>query len=99
MLEIRGETAAGLFSGSPPPSGDSEEFIQALRARLHPESLEILVLREAEGFSYEEIGEILGCSMDAVKGRLKRARQEARKKLRHFMAREHVKPSEVPHAK
>ena len=36
---------------------------------------EILVLREIEELSYEAIGEKLACSLDAVKGRLKRARQ------------------------
>ena len=35
---------------------------------------EILVLRELEGLSYEEIAEVLGTTVPAVKGRLHRAR-------------------------
>jgi RNA polymerase sigma-70 factor, ECF subfamily len=40
----------------------------------------VLVLAEIEELSYEDIGRTLGISLDAVKGRLKRARE----RLRHF---------------
>ena len=35
---------------------------------------DVLVLRELEGRSYDEMGEILGCRLGAVKSRLHRAR-------------------------
>ena len=44
--------------------------------RLTPEQRAPLVLREFEGLAYEEIGEVLGLSAGAVKGRLHRARLE-----------------------
>jgi RNA polymerase sigma-70 factor (ECF subfamily) len=36
----------------------------------------VLVLREVAGFEYTEIAKLLSCSLDAVKARLRRARQE-----------------------
>jgi len=41
----------------------------------------VLVLREFEGCSYEEMAEILGCSIGTVESRLFRARQRLREKL------------------
>jgi RNA polymerase sigma-70 factor (ECF subfamily) len=45
----------------------------------------ILIMREINGFSYDELGALLHCSLDAVKGRLKRARAELEEKLRHLL--------------
>ena len=42
--------------------------------RLTPEQRAPFVLRELEGLSYEEIAEVLGTTVPAVKGRLHRAR-------------------------
>ena len=44
--------------------------------RLTPEQRAPLVLRELQGCSYEEIAEVLGLSISAVKSRLHRARLE-----------------------
>jgi len=43
-------------------------------ANLPPEQRAALVLREFEGLSYQEVAEILGASLPAVKGRIHRAR-------------------------
>ncbi len=53
---------------------------QALRS-LSEEYRTVLVLREIEGYSYEEIAEIAGCSLGTVKSRLSRARQALREKM------------------
>lgn len=45
-------------------------------AKLTPEQRAPLVLREFEGLSYEDIGEVLDLTPGAVKGRLHRARLE-----------------------
>jgi len=42
---------------------------------------ETVILRDIEGFSYEEIAETLGISVGTVKSRLARGRQELRRKL------------------
>ena len=46
----------------------------------------VLTLREVEGLSYEEIMEVMDCSLDSVKARLKRSRQGFENMLRHFEA-------------
>jgi RNA polymerase sigma-70 factor, ECF subfamily len=43
---------------------------------LRPEHRSVLVLRDIEGLSYEEIGEITEMPLGSVKGRLHRGRQE-----------------------
>lgn len=46
--------------------------------RLHIDQKEIIVLRDVEGFSYEEIAEILSLTMGTVKSRISRARLRLR---------------------
>ena len=41
----------------------------------------IVVLRDIQGFSYEEIAEILGISLGTVKSRLNRARAALKERL------------------
>jgi len=48
--------------------------VAAAVLRLAPEQRAALVLREFQGLSYDEIAEILGVSLSAVKGRIHRAR-------------------------
>ena len=50
--------------------------------RLRPEHRAVLVLRDLEGFSYEEIAEITETPLGTVKGRLHRARGELIELLR-----------------
>ncbi len=49
----------------------------------------ILTLREVNGLECREIAAILGCTLDAVKGRLKRARQCLLDNFGQFMETEH----------
>jgi len=84
------QTGEGEFSrtvASDDPEGDPEEAFegkelqesvrQALRS-LSEEYRIVLVLREIEGYSYEEIAKITGCSLGTVKSRMNRARQALR---------------------
>ncbi len=63
-------------------SQDAAEAIQQALAELRENSRAVLVLREIEGLSYEEIAEVLRTSVNAVKSRISRARQELRRILR-----------------
>ena len=52
--------------------------------QLPPDHRMVLLLRDVEGFSAEETGQIVGVSVSAVKSRLHRARLFARKHLHQF---------------
>ncbi len=43
----------------------------------------VIILRDMQGFSYEEISIILGCSLGTIKSRINRARNALKDKLRH----------------
>ncbi len=51
---------------------------------------DILILREIDGLSYSELAEVLDCSIDSVKAKLKRARQDLHGKIRHIVSYLHV---------
>lgn len=54
-------------------------------SRLKPDHKEVIVLRDYQGLSYEEIAEVLGCSLQAVKSRLFRARSVLRERLAAYL--------------
>ena len=69
---------------------EAQEQLSLLLQALSPVHREILLLREYHHMNYDEMSSILQCSIDAVKGRLKRARQEAQEYLRHLQEQENV---------
>ena len=77
--EIRDET--------PSPMVELEKkermmLIQKAIASLPTDQSTVVVLRDIEGLSYEEVSNITGLNFGTVKSRLSRARQKLRKKLR-----------------
>ncbi|MDQ3473547.1 MAG: sigma-70 family RNA polymerase sigma factor [Acidobacteriota bacterium] len=69
---------------SPEQETLAHERERALRKALHSLSLsyrETVILRDIEGFTYEEIAETLGINVGTVKSRLARGRQELRQRL------------------
>src|SRR5262249_37105297 len=70
--------------GSPPSLAVRSEDRQRLRQALEelpPESREVLVLRELEGFSYKDIARIAGIPQGTVMSRLARARERLQQTL------------------
>ena len=86
LIEEQGEMLQVLLThpGDPRAAVVSADLIERVLSQLAPEERLILTLREMEGLSYQELAEALACSIDAVKARLRRARQTLHEKLRHI---------------
>ena len=57
-------------------ASEAKELVQQAVMRLEAESREAVLLHYFSGLSYEEIGRVMGISVQAVHGRLKRARRK-----------------------
>ena len=71
------------------PDVDAGIWVRTALARLEPEDREILMLREYEQLSYQELSEVLTLPVNTVKSRLFRARAAMRVVLTEL-------PAEVP---
>ena len=60
---------------------EEKNIVHAALAKLKDAHREILVLRELQDLSYEEIAEILGCTLGRVKSRLHEARKALKEEL------------------
>ena len=85
LHDVRGiELPDRRVATGPGQSLEQEEEIQRVRQALQQVSEEFrqpLILREIEGFSYEQIAEILGIPSGTVRSRIFRARQELMERL------------------
>ena len=82
-----GKYSIEIYDKSPSPMIDFEKkermmLIYKAIASLPTDQRTIVVLRDIEGLSYEEIANITGLNFGTVKSRLSRARQQLKKKLR-----------------
>jgi len=86
LVEEQGEQLQQLLTSPENPTSSlaNTELVERVLSHLAPDYRLILTLREVQGLSYRELAEALGCSVDAVKARLRRARQDLQEKLRHF---------------
>jgi RNA polymerase sigma-70 factor (ECF subfamily) len=76
------------WSLSPERALDNKElglFLATQVTRLPDDFREVVILRDYEDLSYQEIAEVVGCSVKAVKSRLFRARTILRDKLRRYL--------------
>ena len=67
-----------------------EVEVQGAIDRLSPKLRAIVVLRHVEGLSYEQISEVLRCSMGTVKSRLARAHESLERSLVGVLERHYV---------
>src|SRR5881296_870571 len=72
-------------------SKEQEAAIQQALKRLSSEHRSIIVLRDIEGFSYNEIADVLGVSIGTVKSRLARARGDLKKTLMRYLSVQHLR--------
>ena len=84
LREEKGEAAEALAAREDPAA--LRRRLQEALDRLPEQYRAILILREVEGMSYEELAGFLGCSLDSVKARLRRARADLMEKARHFLS-------------
>ena len=70
---------------APHHGGDEKIDVQAALNKLSPAHREVLVLREFERMSYEEISDVLGIAQGTVESRLFRARAELRNQLQAYL--------------
>ena len=61
-----------------------QELIQRGLLKLKDDQRELLVLRDLQGFSYEEMGELLGLPEGTIKSKLHRARMDLKAVLENF---------------
>jgi len=78
-LESVREPESQLKSPGYEKAFEANNLSQKIIQSLPEEQKSVLLLRELEGFSYQEIADLLGITEDAGKARLKRARAKARK--------------------
>jgi RNA polymerase sigma-70 factor (ECF subfamily) len=69
---------------------EREVVVKQALASLAPPYRTVVVLREIEGLSYEEIAQVLGLAEGTVKSRLLRGRELLRRKLAGYVGKEHV---------
>ncbi|MEK7859594.1 MAG: sigma-70 family RNA polymerase sigma factor [Elusimicrobiota bacterium] len=90
-LEAILESEGGRLKDLLPVESDSSQaaenadLVERVLRQLSPEYRLILTLREGQGLDYEELAEAMGCSLDSVKARLKRARAVFEGLLRHLL--------------
>jgi RNA polymerase sigma-70 factor (ECF subfamily) len=76
------------FRAEPERTAENAELRQFLAdqvRRLRDDYREVIVLRDYQDLTYEEIAEVLGCSVQAVKSRLFRARTVLRERLTRYL--------------
>jgi RNA polymerase sigma-70 factor, ECF subfamily len=91
-------SSAGHSVPSPSPSPEQllqskeqETAIQQALGRISKDHRSIIVLRDIEGFSYNEIADVLGVSIGTVKSRLARARSDLKKTLMRYLSVQHLR--------
>ncbi|NOX89418.1 MAG: sigma-70 family RNA polymerase sigma factor [Calditrichaeota bacterium] len=63
----------------------TDRIIQKAIDKLTPKFKQVIILRDIQGFSYEEIAEIVGIPLGTVKSRVNRARLKLQEDLKQLM--------------
>jgi RNA polymerase sigma-70 factor (ECF subfamily) len=84
-----------IVHGGPTPEEalqfkEREIAIQHALRKISHEHRSIIVLRDIEGFSYNDIADVLGISIGTVKSRLARARADLKQSLMRYLSVQHL---------
>ncbi|HUT85348.1 MAG TPA: RNA polymerase sigma factor, partial [Elusimicrobiales bacterium] len=92
LLEKNSKKVFAVFNSSDDFTKKLEnlDLVNKILSLLPKDYRSVLVLRETQGLSYQEIAQILNCSLDAVKAKLRRARIMLEEKMRHFLSKNQV---------
>ncbi len=82
VARSRGETPFETLE-----KGERQKLVRRALGTLAPPYRSVVVLREIEGMSYEEIAQVLGVAEGTVKSRLQRGRELLRRKLTGYAPR------------
>lgn len=80
---VRAEVEAE--GATPADAIESKADVQVMLQTLSDEHREVIVLREIEGLSYEEMAKLLGVPRGTVESRLHRARQQLKEKFSGYL--------------
>jgi RNA polymerase sigma-70 factor (ECF subfamily) len=69
---------------------EMSERVQSAVEKLPAEQRIVVVLRYTEGLAYEQIAEVVGCSMGTVASRLNRAHKALERRLANWKGAAHV---------
>jgi len=83
-LDEKASSGASVPDRSP-GAVESKLDLTTMLAELSPEHRQVIVLRELEGLSYEEIAAALHVPRGTVESRLHRAREELRKRFKGYL--------------
>jgi RNA polymerase sigma-70 factor (ECF subfamily) len=89
LVERARPHASGNPATSPPQNVENrerDEQVLAALGRLDAEYRAVLVMRDIEGFDYQQIADVLGLPLGTLKSRLFRARLALRDELRVYLA-------------
>jgi len=75
-LKEKGHLIEDEKSGSFSENSDLKQELSRAMDKLDPNEKIIIVLKDVQGYSYEEIGEILNCPVGTVRSRLSRSRKK-----------------------
>jgi RNA polymerase sigma-70 factor (ECF subfamily) len=84
-VEHRPEAPDVAAPGSGHAGSDAKLDLASMLERLSPEHRDVIVLREVQGMSYEEIAATLEVPRGTVESRLYRARNELRERFKGYM--------------
>ncbi len=77
LIEESGDAIEKLLMSSPAPRrvAESAALVEQILSHLSADQRLILTLREGQGLSYQEIAQLLSCSVEGGRARLRRARE------------------------